>query len=177
MIRALRCIAYLAIMCVVAFSLGSCASPYVPLRGINIQARGADSFTADQIELTRMAANAWNEAIPEARLPVMVATKARGGSIQPIRGKACEGPVIGFTSLRPTVAPQIFVCVDDVAEEDDDLLAFYLIVLHEIGHALSMRGDHLPEGNVMHSSIEPSSETPGVITDADIAYVREGMGL
>lgn len=176
MIRALRCVAYALIMCAASVALGSCASPYVPLTAVNVvPGRGGQAFTDEQIDLIILAANAWIEAIPEARMPAGITSDIRGGTIAPARGKVCEGSRVGATSLSPTVAPRIIVCVDDL--DPEDALAFYIVVLHEIGHALSLRGDHLPSGNVMHSRIEPSLEGAGLITAEDIAYVREGMGL
>jgi hypothetical protein len=56
-------------------------------------------------------------------------------------------------------------------------LVFYLVVLHEIGHALATRGDHLDAGNTMYRAIDTRSPNAGELTDEDVRYVREGMGL
>jgi hypothetical protein len=47
-------------------------------------------------------------------------------------------------------------------------MMLYEITLHELGHLLGARNDHLPWGNIMASSL--SLDTPQDLTAADIAY-------
>lgn len=112
------------------------------------------------------AAETWFLAVPSARVPVSIGSPANVMATDRETDPECKKHA-AYTLQSPTEAPVIRVCNPDRYKPNN----LKWLALHELGHALSGRGDHLGEGNVMVEDIE-SGERTLFPTAADIDYVE-----
>jgi hypothetical protein len=111
-----------------------------------------------------MVAEEWFEAVPEARLPVLVV-----GEDANVTGAGCGPRSLGCRGWRGHDRGKIFYEVERVANADDGVNDIELrVARHEVGHWLGIRG-HLEPGTSMAATI---GDTSPELTERDIAALR-----
>jgi hypothetical protein len=146
-----------ALALILALTLSGCV--YKSMTEIAI----SPEFTPRETETIIEATEAWFEAAPELRVPVYIGYSRNRGAIMPAPPRICTDKVIGDTRLRPIIAPRIRLCAPE-----HGMRVYLVAALHELGHAFSMSGVHLPKGNVMAETIDGRLRK---LTAADVAHV------
>lgn len=120
-------------------------------------------LTVDEQGIAIAAAEAWFEAVPEARVPVFIGEDRGRGAIVP--SDDCEENW-GSAHLNPRAPATARVC------SGMHTVAFRRVVLHELGHVLALSDGHLPDGNIMATSVPNAAMH---LTENDEAYVRDRL--
>ena len=106
------------------------------------------------------AAEDWFAYVPEARVPIRIGENVGTGFVTEI--EVCPSPsVAGFTDISAVV----YLCKDRAHLD-------HKTIRHELGHALSGRGDHLNVDSVMHKYVE---HQPNELMSVDEDYVRSTL--
>lgn len=136
-------------------------APHQPLTVLNID----PYFTPAEVAVIREAAAGWQADVPFEI--VENSTSKKGGWVGPEKAKKCErrSDKWGFTYQFPKRSPRIKICMEAVKGNED---ALRYIVAHELGHALSGRGDHL-DGHALMNEDRVGLDAP-TPRDADYAY-------
>jgi len=115
-------------------------------------------------EATIEGAEAWFEAVPEARVPILVVDEKPN-----VTASRCGPRSLGCRDWRGNDRGMIFFEVDRVegmGRQIDDVEV--RVARHEVGHWLGIRG-HLAPGNTMAPTI---GGTSAALTHEDIAKLR-----
>ena len=127
-------------------------------------------FSAEHMALVVEAAETLFNAVPEARVPLVIAHDRGAGSIAPAKGRGRKDPCVrgvpANTPMSPTRAPRVRLCLELIRPE-----IFGLVVLHELGHALGRHDGHLPPGNVMSEYPKDGAK----LTECDVKFIRRKL--
>lgn len=148
------------IILIAVLLLGGCG--WQPLERVAI----SPEFSDEEMREIEQACEDWFQAVPEYRVPVKVSSDCSGGCIRPSQGRECAqvNPMAAaFANLRPEGPPEIVIC------RRPPKAGLYVVALHELGHAIALRDDHLDDpDDVMHYSAHERKE----LTERDLEYVK-----
>lgn len=115
-------------------------------------------------EATVLSAEEWFEAVPEARVPVLIVDRDAN-----FTDSGCGPKALGCRDWEGHDRGRVFYEVERVSQSGDAVPEIERrVARHEVGHWLGIRG-HLAPGNAMAPSIGDTSHT---LTELDISTLR-----